>query len=167
MQSPEDNLLDVRSELRRASLRECLSGCRVVGAGRCRPKLGSPARCCRSRRFAGVCELHTCADRQPLIQNNTRSGLVTPRTPENVHRPGKCPCRTVGVQKVADGESKKACHACTPRTSEATLWQASREKLLKTGRWAGPRKFGTCLEWFAKREMDKVDEADAATIPSA
>ena len=41
-----------------------------------------------------------------------------------------------------------------------------REKLQKTGQWAGPRKFEAWLEWLAEREMDNVGEADAAAIPS-
>ena len=53
--------------------RECLSGCRAAGAGRCQPRLGSPARCCRPRRFPGFLPAPlpfiqvACADRQPNL----------------------------------------------------------------------------------------------------
>ena len=89
---------------------------------------------------------------------------VDPVAPATAHRRRKRPWRTVEVQKAADGESRKARIARHAQVKER--FGKHREKLLKTGRWAGPRKFEAWLEWLAEREMDNVGKADAAAIPS-
>ena len=85
-------------------------------------------------------------------------------SPETVPRPRKRPRRTGEVQKAADSDSRKA--RIARRAQVKQCFVEHREKLQKTGRWAGPRKFEAWLEWLAEREMDNVGEADAAAIPS-
>ena len=84
--------------------------------------------------------------------------------PEIVPRPRKRTRRTGEVQKTADKDSRKA--RIARRAQVQQRFVKHREKLQKTGRWAGPRKFEAWLEWLAEREMDNVGEADAAAIPS-
>ena len=84
--------------------------------------------------------------------------------PETVPKPKKRPRRTGEVQKAADKDSRKARTARRAQVQQRFV--KHREKLQKTGRWAGPRKFEAWLEWLAEREMDNVGEADAAAIPS-
>jgi hypothetical protein len=85
-------------------------------------------------------------------------------SPETVPRPRKRPRRTGEVQKAADSDSRKA--RIARRAQVKQRFVKHREKLQKTGRWTGPRKFEAWLEWLAEREMDNVGEADAAAIPS-
>ena len=76
---------------------------------------------------------------------------VDPVAPKTAHRRRKRPRRTAAVHKAADGESRKSRIARHAQVKER--FGKHREKLLKTGRWAGPRKFEAWLEPFRNSDL--------------